>query len=194
MKCRRTSHNVPVKKLLLDKDFNLDRIDINQKLIFLCSPNNPTGNLLDVQSVLDQFKGIVVVDEAYIDFSSKPGFISKIDQYPNLIVLQTFSKAWGLAGLRLGMAFAHNEIISLLNKIKPPYNISVTTQKLALQALAKEGQTTEWISSIKSERERVARELSKLTSVKKVFPSEANFLLVRIDNAADGYTTISLIH
>jgi histidinol-phosphate aminotransferase len=180
-------NNVPVKKLLLDNDFNLDRIDINQKLIFLCSPNNPTGNLLDVQSVLDQFKGIVVVDEAYIDFSSKPGFISKIDQYPNLIVLQTFSKAWGLAGLRLGMAFAHNEIISLLNKIKPPYNISVTTQKLALQALAKGGQTTGWVSSIKSERERVARELSKLTSVKKVFPSEANFLLVRIDNAADVY-------
>jgi histidinol-phosphate aminotransferase len=180
-------NNVQIKKSLLDKDFNLDEVDMNQKIIFLCSPNNPTGNLLDVQSVLDEFKGIVVVDEAYIDFSSRPGFINSLDRYPNLIVLQTFSKAWGLAGLRLGMAFAHAEIIALLNKIKPPYNISIATQNLALQALARIEQTADWIASIKSERSRVAEELIKLPVVKNVFPSEANFLLVRIEGATDVY-------
>lgn len=180
-------NNVQIKKSLLNMDFNLDEVDMNQKIIFLCSPNNPTGNLLDVQSVLDEFKGIVVVDEAYIDFSSRPGFINSLDRYPNLIVLQTFSKAWGLAGLRLGMAFAHAEIIALLNKIKPPYNISIATQNLALQALARIEQTADWIASIKSERSRVAEELIKLPVVKNVFPSEANFLLVRIEGATDVY-------
>ena len=180
-------NNIKIKKSLLDENFNLTKIDKNEKVIFICSPNNPTGNLLDVQSVLDQFKGIVVVDEAYIDFASKPGFIQQLDKYPNLIVLQTFSKAWGLAGLRLGMAFAQPEIIALLNKIKAPYNISSATQKLALQALAGEDTMKQWVASIKSERDRVAKELIKLTTVKKVFPSEANFLLVRIDRAGEVY-------
>lgn len=180
-------NNVNIKRSLLDENFNLGDVDMNQKIIFLCSPNNPTGNLLDVQSVLDKFNGIVVVDEAYIDFSSKPSFIKQLGNYPNLIVLQTFSKAWGLAGLRLGMAFADAEIIALLNKIKPPYNISSATQKLALQALARNEQTDEWVKSIKSERSRVAAELTKLPLVKDVFPSEANFLLVRIEGAAEIY-------
>ena len=180
-------NNVKLKKSILDENFNLTNIDFNEKVIFLCSPNNPTGNLIDVQSVLDQAKGIVVVDEAYIDFSSKPGFMKQLDHYPNLIIMQTFSKAWGLAGLRLGMAFASTELISLLNKIKPPYNISAATQHIALKALRKADEVGPWVSLIKSERERVAKEFGKLTSVKKVFPSEANFLLVRIHRAGEVY-------
>jgi len=169
----------------------MSNIDMNTKVIFLCSPNNPSGNLLDVQSVLDQFKGIVVVDEAYLDFTTSRGFIKQIDNYPNLIILQTFSKAWGLAGLRLGMAFARPEVISLINKIKPPYNISSATQQLALKAIANADQVKPWINLIKSERERVATELSKLRTVKKVFPSEANFLLVRIEAAQEVYDDLT---
>lgn len=180
-------NNVKLKKSILDENFNLTNIDFTEKIIFLCSPNNPTGNLLDVQSVLEKAKGIVVVDEAYIDFSDKPGFIGGLSRYPNLIIMQTFSKAWGLAGLRLGMAFASPEIISLINKIKPPYNISAATQHIALKALKKADEVGPWVSLIKKERERVAKELGKLSTVRKVFPSEANFLLVRIDRAADVY-------
>jgi histidinol-phosphate aminotransferase len=187
-------NNVNVKKALLTEDFQLTEVDPDNKVIFLCSPNNPTGNLLDVQSVLDKFKGIVVVDEAYIDFTNSPGFVSKIDRYPNLIVLQTFSKAWGLAGLRLGMAFAHREIISLLDKIKPPYNISAATQQVALEHLRNGKQKDEWIRLILSERDRVAKLLRKLKSVRKVFDSEANFLLVRIDNARNIYDKLIAGH
>lgn len=185
-------NNIQLKTALLDENFQLTRsfmsnTDKNTKVIFLCSPNNPSGNLIDVQSVLDGFRGIVVVDEAYIDFTTTPGYIKQIDRYPNLVVLQTFSKAWGLAGLRLGMAFAQPEIISLLNKIKPPYNISSAAQRLGLQALAQEARMKQWVASIISERNRVAKELSKLTTVKMVFPSDANFLLVRIARAAEVY-------
>lgn len=179
-------NNIKIKTGLLDENFKLtdsflSNSDMNTKVIFLCSPNNPSGNLLDVEPVLSAFKGVVVVDEAYIDFTASESFIKKIDTYPNLIVLQTFSKAWGLAGLRLGMAFAHAEIIALLNKIKPPYNISSASQRLGLQALAKVGDMTKAVSSIKSERERLVKELGNLPMVSKVFPSEANFLLVRFD-------------
>jgi histidinol-phosphate aminotransferase len=183
-------NNVKLEKILLTEDFQLANTDKKGKIIFLCSPNNPTGNLLDVQSVLNKFNGIVVVDEAYIDFTTSPGFIKKIDQYPNLIVLQTFSKAWGLAGLRLGMSFAQAEIIALLNKIKPPYNISSATQRLAAQAFARIDEVGKTVAIIQSERDRVAKELSKLTSVKKVFSSEANFLLARIDGAAEVYNKL----
>lgn len=185
-------NNIQLKTALLDENFQLTKsfisnTDKNTKVIFLCSPNNPSGNLIDVQSVLDEFRGIVVVDEAYIDFTTTPSYIKQIDRYPNLVVLQTFSKAWGLAGLRLGMAFAQPEIISLLNKIKPPYNISSAAQRLGLQALAQEARMKQWVASIISERSRVAKELSKLTTVKMVFPSDANFLLVRIARAAEVY-------
>jgi histidinol-phosphate aminotransferase len=183
-------NNIRIKKILLDENFNLTGIDPNEKIIFLCSPNNPTGNVLDVQSVLNSFKAIVVVDEAYIDFAERKSLTSEINNYPNLIVLQTFSKAWGLAGLRLGMAFAHPEIISLLDKIKPPYNISSATQDLAKNALRNPDAMRQWVTSIKAERDRVAGELIKLTTVKRVFPSEANFLLVRIDNAAEVYEAL----
>ena len=179
-------NNVKLKTVLLDENFQLtdsfmSNTDKTTKVIFLCSPNNPSGNLLDVQSVLSKFNGVVVVDEAYIDFTTNPSFIRQLDQYPNLIVLQTFSKAWGLAGLRLGMAFAHEEIVELLNKIKPPYNISSATQQIATNAIQTTKQKEEWVTLITNERERVAIELSRLAMVKKVFPSEANFLLIRFD-------------
>jgi histidinol-phosphate aminotransferase len=183
-------NNVKLKKFLLDDNFALTPLSEEGKIIFLCSPNNPSGNLLDVEPILKSFKGIVVIDEAYIDFTNHPGFLKKIDEYPNLIVLQTFSKAWGLAGLRLGMAFANTAIISLINKIKPPYNISSATQKLAAQAFTKIEDVKKMVVLIKGERERVAKELTKLTSVRKVFPSEANFVLVRIANAGSVYAKL----
>jgi histidinol-phosphate aminotransferase len=185
-------NNIGIKTALLDNDFQLtnsvmSNADMTTKVIFLCSPNNPSGNLLDVQSILAKFNGIVVVDEAYIDFTTSHSFIKRLERYPNLIVLQTFSKAWGLAGLRLGMAFAHPDVIALLDKIKPPYNISSATQQLAEKAIANPAGIKTNVDAIISERKRVAKELTKLTSVKKVFPSEANFLLVRIDRAKEVY-------
>ncbi|MEJ0029695.1 MAG: histidinol-phosphate transaminase [Bacteroidota bacterium] len=178
-------NNVKFKKLMLTENFQLPNIDQSGKIIFLCSPNNPTGNLLDVQSVLDKFNGVVVIDEAYIDFTGNLTFTRQLKRYPNLIVLQTLSKAWGLAGLRLGMAFAHPEIISLLNKIKPPYNISSATQQIALNELQKDN--TSIVQQIVSERTRLSEQLLKIKTVKKIYPSEANFLLVKIDRAHDVY-------
>lgn len=180
-------NNVKIKKVPLNEDFQLTNIDLNSKVTFLCSPNNPTGNLLNIQP--EFFKGIVVVDEAYIDFTSNPGFIKQLDKYPNLVVLQTLSKAWGLAGLRLGMAFAHPAIISLLNKIKPPYNISSAAQRLALETL-QTANKDKWVETIIGERKRVASELNKISTVRKVYPSEANFLLVKIDRAHDVYNEL----
>ncbi|HMJ68072.1 MAG TPA: histidinol-phosphate transaminase [Cyclobacteriaceae bacterium] len=192
-------NNVKIKAAALTEDFALplsflSNADERTRVIFLCSPNNPSGNRVDVMPVLKDFQGIVVVDEAYIDFTSGKSLLTELDHFPNLIVLQTFSKAWGLAGLRLGMAFAQPEIISLLNRIKPPYNISSSTQTLALEAIQKREQTTEWVELIIAERQRVAEELSKLSSVKKVFPSDANFLLVRMDRAADVYNKLIADH
>jgi histidinol-phosphate aminotransferase len=183
-------NNVKLKTCLLNDDFSLPNIktDTDTKVVFLCSPNNPSGNSLDID--LDSFNCIVVVDEAYIDFSTRPSFVNQLDNYPNLIVLQTLSKAWGLAGIRLGMAFAHPKIISLLNKIKPPYNINTATQKVALEALDRQNETDERVRSILFERMRVAKLLLNLKSVKKVYPSDANFLLVRIDDARDVYTKL----
>ncbi len=181
-------NNVKLKKFLLDKNFKLNDLDFDGTVTFLCNPNNPTGNLLDLQ--LDKFKGIVVVDEAYIDFTNSPSYITKLTQYPNLIVLQTLSKAWGLAGLRLGMAFANPQIISLLNKIKPPYNISSATQKIALEALRNQKEKEEWVKAILGERDRLAGVLRNLKSVKTVYPSEANFLLVKIDDARNIYNKL----
>jgi histidinol-phosphate aminotransferase len=192
-------NNIKIRTSLLDENFQLtgsflSQADERTKVVFLCSPNNPSGNLLDVQSILATFRGIVVVDEAYIDFTKNTSLISHIKTYPNLIVLQTFSKAWGLAGLRLGMAFGRPEVISLLNKIKPPYNISSATQKLALDTLQRTSHMKQSVDMIIAERERVASELIKLTTVKKVFPSEANFLLVRIDRAAQVYQKLIYDH
>lgn len=189
-------NNVRVKQTLLDEDFHLTDEASTQyaKVFFLCSPNNPSGNLLNINSIIENFEGVIVVDEAYIDFTQNKSWVEQLDRYPNLIVLQTLSKAWGLAGLRLGMAFAHPKIIALLNKIKPPYNISSATQQLAMAALAQPGQMKQQVTSILQERKRLAQELTKLKPVKKVFPSEANFLLVRIDRAGQVYQKLISDH
>jgi histidinol-phosphate aminotransferase len=170
----------------LDTDAILKAVNANTKLIFICSPNNPTGtevNLESVQKLLQHFNGIVVVDEAYINFARYRTFIPELLKYPNLVILQTLSKAWGLAGLRVGMAFASRDIIDVFNKIKPPYNISLVSQKLASGALDNITQVNDWIKQIVSEREKLIADISKLPFVIKVYPSEASFILVKTTDA-----------
>jgi histidinol-phosphate aminotransferase len=189
-------NDVPVKEVPLTSNFQLDlenlenAIDWNTKLIFFCSPNNPTGNSLnreDIEMVLNNFDGIVVIDEAYINFSRQRSFLGEIKDYPNLVVMQTFSKAWGLAALRLGMNFASRETIDVLNKIKPPYNINQATQELALKALDQLNEVNELIRAIVSEREALAIELAQMAIVQKIYASDANFLLVKMQNATAVY-------
>jgi histidinol-phosphate aminotransferase len=165
-------------------------VDTHTKLIWICSPNNPTANSInrqDIEIVLNNFPGLVVIDEAYINFSRHKSFIQELSEYPNLVVLQTMSKAWGLAGLRLGMAFASEAIIDIYNKVKPPYNISQATQELALTALAEVGQVNDMIRSLVTMREQLSRDLAELPAVRRVYPSDANFLLVRVENARGAY-------
>ena len=165
-------------------------IDAQTKLIFLCSPNNPTGNSLhreDIEIVLNNFDGIVVVDEAYINYSRQRSFLTELTEYPNLVVMQTFSKAWGLAALRLGMAFASKDIIQVLNKIKPPYNINAATQELALKALDHLDDVNAMIKETVQEREALMKELVGIQRIQKVFPSDANFLLVKMEGATAVY-------
>lgn len=181
-----------IRKASLTEDFQLDleaieaAIDENTKLIFICSPNNPTANAIDKESiemVLNNFDGIVVVDEAYINFSKHKSLIQELTEYPNLVILQTLSKAWGLAALRMGMAFASEDIINIFNKIKPPYNINQASQELALEALGNVEQVNAWIKETVEERNRLTGELEKLAIVEKVYPSDANFLLVKTTDA-----------
>ncbi len=183
---------VNVQVASLTADFQLDLKSINStidgttKIIFLCSPNNPSGNLLneeDIKKIITTFNGLVVLDEAYIDFSSFAGFSQHINQYPNLVILQTLSKAWGLAGLRLGMCFASTEIIGVLNKIKYPYNLNVSTQSLVLEKLKHEDGIKQNVKTILEEREKLRAELSRFAFVKKILPSDANFLLVKMTDA-----------
>lgn len=160
------------------------------KMIFVCSPNNPSGQLIEPESVeflLQSFEGIVVVDEAYIDFSNSPSWIAALGRYENLVICQTFSKAYGLAGIRLGMLFAHSSMIDLLKKIKPPYNINSLTQEVAVQRLQNTDQVAREVALICSERDRLKTVLKSLPWVKEVFHSEANFLLIRVDDAAKRY-------
>jgi len=157
-------------------------VDEHTKLIFICSPNNPTGNAInrtDIEVLLNNFRGIVAIDEAYINYSRHKSFIQELTEYPNLVVMQTLSKAWGLAALRVGMAFSSTVIIDVMNKIKPPYNINEASQQLALQALAGVEQVNAWIRETVQERERMTLELGALSLVTWVYPSDANFLLVR---------------
>lgn len=164
--------------------------DENTKLIFLCSPNNPSGNLLNIEkikAILTSFSGLVIVDEAYIDFANSVSLISLLAQFQNLVVLQTLSKAWGLAAIRLGMCFAHPPIIEVLNKIKPPYNISGLSQTVALESLGQVEKKDHWVKEILSERERMKSELLSTKLVEKVFPSDANFLLVKVKEAKAVY-------
>jgi histidinol-phosphate aminotransferase len=174
----------------LEMDKILQAVTATTKIIFICSPNNPTGNSMDaekVKTILKSFNGIVVVDEAYIDFASDKGFVSMLDQYPNLVVLQTFSKAWGMAALRLGIAFASKEIIAVLNKIKPPYNINLITQEYALEALNKNEQKDAMVKAILQEREWLRSELSKLPVCLHLYPSDANFVLMRTKDGKKVY-------
>ena len=189
-------NNVLVKKVDLTPSFQLDleaienAIDENTKMIFLCSPNNPTANSLyheDIEAILNNYFGLVVIDEAYINFSRQKSFTVQLNDYPNLVVMQTLSKAWGLAALRVGITFASEEIIAVMNKIKPPYNINQASQELALQALEEVEQVNEMIKEIVKEREVLAEALVNLSSVKKIYPSDANFLLVKMDDPVGVY-------
>ena len=160
--------------------------DKNLKLIFICSPNNPTANSMnyeDVEYIISKFKGIVVIDEAYIDFSEKPSFIRLVSKYPNLILMQTFSKAFGLAAVRVGMAFSDPQIVKFFNKMKPPYNISTINQRAALKKLLRKISIKSQVIRIKKERDRLSAILSKMKIIEKVYPSDANFLLVKVKNA-----------
>jgi len=181
-------NDIEIRKIKLKTDYQLDMegiseaIDEHTKIIFICSPNNPTGNSIDrqdIETILVNFSGLVVIDEAYINFSRQKTFIQELTEYPNLVVLQTLSKAWGLAGLRVGMAFASEEIIEVFNKVKPPYNINEASQKLALEALQNVDQVNEWIKKTVDEREKLVKDLALLDIVIKIYPSDANFILVK---------------
>jgi histidinol-phosphate aminotransferase len=178
---------VPLKKdYLLDIDGIKQAIDSNTKLIFLCSPNNPTSNSFstgEMLSLVENFKGLVIIDEAYIDFSSQPSLVSALPEYPNLVILQTFSKAWGLAGLRMGIAYANASIISIFNKIKYPYNVNVITQKLVFEALNETEEKDYWVKEILNQRGKLIEMLKNLTFVETIYPSDANFVLVRMKDA-----------
>ncbi|MDR0332591.1 MAG: histidinol-phosphate transaminase [Dysgonamonadaceae bacterium] len=186
--------NIINTPLLTDFQLDMDEIikktkfDSSIKLIFVCSPNNPTGNRLkDVKYLVENFNGIVVLDEAYIDFRADRTYLPKIKKHQNLIVLQTFSKAWALAGGRVGMAYAQKEIIALMNKVKPPYNVSELNQKAALQALLEEHDKKLSISNIINEKEFLVEQLERLPIVKKIYPSDANFLLIEFSDANNTY-------
>jgi histidinol-phosphate aminotransferase len=193
-------NNIKIKEVLLDTEFNLDlpsllaAITPQTKIIFLCSPNNPTGNSLDpaqIKKILNEFSGLVVIDEAYIDFSDKPSWVASLGEHQNLIVLQTLSKAWGLASIRLGLCLAHREIIHWMNLIKPPYNISGPSQIEAKRHLLLADKTTEAVEKIKQQRGYLRTELLKISCVKKIFPSDANFLLVKTTDANGLYSYLS---
>ncbi|AYL96294.1 histidinol-phosphate transaminase [Mucilaginibacter celer] len=185
-------NDIEIRKVNLTEEYQLnvegiaEAVDKNTKLIFICSPNNPTGNSInrdDIQTVLANFRGIVVVDEAYINFSRQKSFIQELTEYSNLVVMQTLSKAWGLAGLRVGMAFASEEIIEVMNKVKPPYNVNESSQQLALAALANVDQVNEWIKETLAQRDRLVLALKDMEFVVDIYPSDANFILVKTTNA-----------
>ena len=185
-------NNVEYRQVNLEADYSLNAdkvlaaVDNKTKVIFLCSPNNPTGNLLnttEVEKILKGFDGIVVIDEAYIDFSDKASWIAKLSKYQKMVILQTFSKAWGLAAARCGMAFASEEIIGFFNKVKYPYNINILTQKLILEKLEQVEIKNNWVKEILSQRTLMIEELEQLSIVKHIYPSDANFILVKVDDA-----------
>lgn len=189
-------HDVDVVKVPLHADFSLDADAIlrsansTSKLVFLCSPNNPTGNSLDSDSVLRilrEFQGMVVVDEAYIDFDPDNSLLPRLSEFENLVILQTLSKAWGMAGIRLGMAFASPYVIGILNKIKYPYNINMLTQQKALELLENTGEKDRWVKTLLQERSMLAMKLKEISYVRKVWPSDANFILVTMKNARKTY-------
>ena len=187
---------VELKKVSLTSEYQIDNNEIlkaandNSKLLFLCSPNNPTGNSLEKESMLkliENFQGLVVIDEAYIDFAPGKSLLPEINKFNNLIILQTFSKAWGMAGIRLGMAFASVEIIDVLNKIKYPYNLNILTQQKALELLEQKEKVDEWVQQLLAERNKMSELFINLPFVEKVYPSDANFLLIKMHDAKGIY-------
>jgi histidinol-phosphate aminotransferase len=189
-------HDVEVRRAPLTENFELDLaaienlVDEQTKIIWICSPNNPTGNAFnrhDIEMIVNNFEGLVVIDEAYVNFSRQHSFIRELTEYPNLVILQTLSKAWGLAGLRLGMAFASKLVIDVMNRIKPPYNIGQATQEIVLQALGGTSEVNEMTREIVRMRNELAEKINRLSSVMNVYPSEANFLLVKIKHAQKVY-------
>ena len=189
-------NDIAIQKAPLLSDYQLNLAHIEQlvnpntKIIWICSPNNPTGNSLDridIETILNHFEGIVVVDEAYINFSKQKSFVQSLIDYPNLVVLQTLSKAWGLAGLRLGMCFASPQVIGFMNKVKAPYNINIVTQELALQALDEVGQVNDMIKLLVDMRIALAEVIGSMPHVIQVFPSDTNFILVKIPKARQLY-------
>ncbi len=193
-------NDIEIKKINLTNDFQLDlqgilnAINAHTKLIFICSPNNPTGNNMrreDVEMVLNNFGGIVIIDEAYINYSKQKTFIKELTEYPNLIVMQTLSKAWGLAALRLGLCYASMDIIDLFNKVKPPYNINKASQQLAFEALQNTALVNEWIEACVLQKELLTKEMSNFSFVKRVYPSDANFFLMKVKDADSVYSYLS---
>jgi histidinol-phosphate aminotransferase len=188
---------VEVIRVPLTLDFRIDYkkilpllSDPQIKLVFICSPNNPTGNLMDkhsIRQITQNFKGLVVVDEAYIDFAPEGSILPELKELPNLVILYTLSKAWGMAGIRLGMAFTHKEVINVLNKIKPPYNINVLTQKMTIEKLGQEEIKNKVVNEIIGQRQKIKAELEQLENVITVYPSDANFLLVQFADSGKVY-------
>lgn len=189
-------NNVEVKKVSLTEDFELqpakmlEATDAFSKLMFLCSPNNPTGNSLNIEAmrrIIKNFDGLVVLDEAYVDFAPGKSLLPDLHLYPNLVILQTFSKAWGMAGIRLGMAFASPEIVEILNKIKYPYNLNILTQQKAMELIQDTEKIKKWVKLIIAERVKMEELLKEFPFVNKVYPSDANFLLVKMNDAQGIY-------
>lgn len=189
-------NNIEEREVLLTQKFEpnileiIKRIDTNSKILFLCSPNNPTGNVFSEESVealLNVFKGLVVIDEAYIDFTKKNSWVKRLKEFPNLIVIQTLSKAYGMAGIRLGVCYASSEIISVLNKIKPPYNVNELTQKRAIKCLQEGQKVKSEINKILKERDRLIIKLEGISFIEEIYPTDANFVLVKVDDANKRY-------
>lgn len=189
-------NDIETRKVKLTDEFELDvnsllnAVDEKTKLIFICSPNNPTGNSFkveDIQQILEQFEGIVVLDEAYIDFIPEKSYLKKLKNYPNLIVLQTFSKAWGMAGIRLGMAFATPEIIRIFNHIKYPYNVNILTQEKAYELLKSEVDKNKWVEELMQQKAIMAKKFTSYSFVQKIYPSDANSLLIKTDAPKEIY-------
>jgi histidinol-phosphate aminotransferase len=187
------------RTVLLDQDFQpnvdviLDTIDSNSKILFLCSPNNPTGNSISIQiisTLLKQFKGLVVIDEAYIDFSMEESWVSKLSKYPNLVITQTLSKAYGMAGIRLGLCIASREIIAVLNKIKPPYNVNELTQQRAMERVVDQKSVQRQVLQVLEERGALNETLKTIPFVIKIYPSDANFILAKVDDATLRYNQL----
>ncbi len=184
------------REVLLTKDFELhaerilEAVDENSKIIFICSPNNPTGNSFDEMAILrllNEFTGLIVIDEAYIDFSGKKSWLKRLDEFPNLIITQTLSKAYGMAGIRLGLCFASQEIIAILNKIKPPYNVNELTQKAALEQILKTDILQKEVTEIVLQKSNLLKVLGEVNFIKKIYASDANFVLVKVDDANKRY-------